>query len=159
MFMDTDNPVCLALFTQKSNRINIYNDNTFIGTFKYLHSLVSSKNHSNKKIIFNHPNGKLGLIAFDNTRAPSIRFCRGDEIKRAIKHSDRLITRIDGDFKCNDTIINRLNFELNRIRRETHDVFFAPFKGLRKDGKYIVVNIIIFLMFSITIWCYMFCQR
>ena len=78
----------------------------------------------------------MGLIAFDNTREPSIKFCKGIEIKREIKPSDRLITRIDADFENIDDAIKTLNHELNRIRKETHDVFFAPFKGLRKDGQY-----------------------
>ena len=34
------------------------------------------------------------------------------------------------------TLVGKLNKELDATRKSTHDVFFAPFKGLRKDGKY-----------------------
>ena len=55
---------------------------------------------------------------------------------RKMKISDRLLTKMDTDIEDIDSAIETLNKELDRIRKKTHDVFFAPFKGLRKDGKY-----------------------
>lgn len=86
-------------------------------------------------IRFNDPAGQIGLYCTDNTREPSIRFCRGSEITRRVKHSDRLITRIAVPHRDPATLVCKLNKELDATRN-THDVFFAPFKGLRKDGKY-----------------------
>ena len=55
---------------------------------------------------------------------------------RKMKISDRLLTKMDTDIEDVDSAIKTLNKKLDRIRKKTHDVFFAPFKGLRKDGKY-----------------------
>lgn len=85
------------------------------------------------KIKFNHPEGQLGLYAIDNTKEPTIRFCKGAEIGRDVKASDRLITRILVEKNVD---VERLNSRLQFIREKTCDVFFATFKGVRKDGMY-----------------------
>ena len=53
-----------------------------------------------------------------------------------MKHSDRLITRIAVPHSDPAALVGRLNRELDATRRNTHGVFLAPFKGLRKDGRY-----------------------
>lgn len=139
LFMETENPVCLALFVkEKVKETKVYNNDEFIGILQELESLMPPKIKINegKRIVFNSDKGKLGLICIDNHKKPSIRFCRSDEIKRKMKISDRLLTKIDVDVDDIDLTIDVLNRELNRIRRQTRDVFFAPFKGLRKDGEY-----------------------
>jgi len=72
----------------------------------------------------------------DNTRGPSIYFCRGCEITNEIKHSSRSITRISVPFRVTGAVVDRLNLELSRFRAATNDVFLTPFKGLREDGFY-----------------------
>lgn len=139
LFMDTDNPVCLALFVKdRVKKTKVYHDDEFIGTLQDLESLLPPriKNNEGKRIVFNSDQGKLGLVCIDNTKGPTIRFCRSEEIKRKMKISDRLLTKIDTDLADLDSSIKILNKELNRIRVQTKDVFFAPFKGLRKDGEY-----------------------
>ena len=134
LFVDTDHPVCIALFNKnKVKHTDVYYDNTHIGKLNDLEKYMPKQKNQRLKIRFNDPKGKIGLHAIDNTKSPTIRFCRGNEIKRRIIYSDRLITRISVDQEIS---INELNKKLNMIREKTHDVFFAPFKGLRKDGQY-----------------------
>ncbi|ABK77524.1 conserved hypothetical protein [Cenarchaeum symbiosum A] len=139
MFNDTENPACIALFTkQNKNNTKIYHDNKLIGSLdklREIHYSMQQQSHV-KNISFNHPSGNLGLICIDSTAGPTIRFCRGDEVARSVKHSDRLITKIGGNFTNLDRTILRLNKALYRYRKNTHDVFLAPFKGLRRDGQY-----------------------
>ena len=148
LFTETDNPVCLALFTKEEVKDTmVYNDETPLGTLKKLKSHMPLPVKNGRKIVFNSDEGNLGLICIDNTKEPSIRFCPPSEIKRKneksgaiearkMKISDRLLTKMDTDIEDVDSAIKTLNKKLDRIRKETHDVFFAPFKGLRRDGKY-----------------------
>lgn len=148
LFTETDNPVCLALFTKEEVKDTmVYNDETPLGTLKKLKSHMPLPVKNGRKIVFNSDKGNLGLICIDNTKEESIRFCPPSEITRKnektgaiearkMKISDRLLTKMDTDIEDIDSAIETLNKELDRIRKKTHDVFFAPFKGLRKDGKY-----------------------
>ncbi|KAK3584132.1 hypothetical protein CHS0354_035212 [Potamilus streckersoni] len=132
MFTDTEHPVCLALFKQKSDDVKIYDDKKYIGTLSEFEKKLPA-NKKNAEIKFNDKTGKLGLIAIDNTVGPSIRFCRGEEIDPdRIAASSRSITRISVDCDIN-RVIKNLNDRLAEFRRETYDLFLTPFKGLRKD--------------------------
>lgn len=135
IFAETDNPACIALFGGRQKSTKIYNDNACLGTLQDLESHMPPASND-ARIRFNDPTGQIGLHCIDNTRGPSIRFCRGSEIARTVKRSDRLITRISVPHSDPDTLVGKLNKELAATRKSTHDVFFAPFKGLRKDGKY-----------------------
>ena len=140
LFSDTENPVCLALFDDHSEAgrdVAIYYDNEFKGTLNGLRrNLPDTRRHKHLK--FNDPDGTLGFVSFDNTRAPSIKFCEVEEIADyPIKVSSRFITRISGEFNTKiSTLIKKLNKDLERFRLETHDVFLTPFKGLRDDQCY-----------------------
>jgi hypothetical protein len=138
MFSDTENPVCLALFGVPSKRIGIYHDENFVGFLDDLEKQLPQEVANIRiEIKFNEPHGALGFIAFDDTRAPSIRFVRGDELAHyRIGFSSRMITRIDGRFSNLDSLVRTLNRELSAFRESTKDVFLTPFKGLRKDGHY-----------------------
>jgi len=137
MFSDTENPVCLTLFKEKSKDVEIFFDNKHVGRLSELNKMLPSPTLSNKDIVFNDPNGKLGFIAFDNTREPSIKFCSGEELSNYnIGFSSRMITRIGGDFGNVSKLVNNLNNRLAEFRNSTSDVFLTPFKGLRKDGMY-----------------------
>jgi len=135
MFSETEHPVCLALFEKKSNDIKIYENTTFVGLLSEFEKKLP-KGDKNIDMKFNHKDGKLGLIAIDNTLEPSIRFCKGNEINPdKIKTSSRSITRISIDCDI-DKLIKDLNETLSEFRKETYDIFLTPFKGLRKDLKY-----------------------
>ena len=133
MFYDTENPVCLALFIDKSAKTKIYYNDKFVGFLKTLEKYIPKVKVSNT-IQFNVKNGDLGLIGIDNTKKATIRFCKGSEIKQEIKSSSRSITRIN--MKLDQKEIDELNQIFNEFRTKTHDVFLTPFKGLRADGKY-----------------------
>ncbi|KKS01020.1 MAG: hypothetical protein UU54_C0013G0013 [Candidatus Yanofskybacteria bacterium GW2011_GWA2_41_22] len=137
MFSDTENPVCLALFTKKSEDVHIFFDSTFIGSLSDLSKNLPTGNKKAEELVFNDPQGELGFIAFDDTQGPSIRFCRGAELSNYnICHSSRMITRIGGNFSNLSSLVYNLNNELSEFRNSTKDVFLTPFKGLRKDGMY-----------------------
>ncbi len=136
MFLDTDNPVCLALFAPQTSNVKVYHDNDFIGELEELKNLLP-KPRMNQRLIFNHPEGELGFIAIDGTKAPSIRFISGWELGNyPIVHTSRMITRIKSDVAIEDDLIKELNARIDEFREQTKDVFLTPFKGLRKDGMY-----------------------
>ena len=137
MFNDTEHPVCLALFKKYSEDVDLYNDNKYLGKLSDLKKKLP-KSNINMNIRFNVPNGNLGLIAIDNTIEPSIKFVNGEEISPdRIRVSSRSITRImiPRKYKVN-SVIEKLNNNLNIFRKETYDLFLTPFKGLRKDNYY-----------------------
>lgn len=137
MFNDTEHTVCLALFKKSSEDVYLYNDNEYLGKLSDLKKKLP-KSNINMDIRFNVPNGNLGLIAIDNTIEPSIKFVNGEEISpERIRVSSRSITRImiPTKYKIN-SIIEKLNYNLNIFRKETYDLFLTPFKGLRKDNYY-----------------------
>lgn len=138
VFRDTENPVCLALFgPESSDAISIYQGGVSIGELSELERHLPAPS-SRRPMRFNDPDGDLGLIAIDNTRGPSIRFCEGRELADYwIGGSSRMITRIStalpGGVSRSVALLNRL---LDDFRESTADAFLTPFKGLRKDGKY-----------------------
>ena len=136
LFEHTESPVCLALFSNaKTNDIVLYEDDAYIGTYNDMKKLLPQAKGS-IPLSFNQPDGALGLVAIDNSKKPSIRFCKGEELSHYhIRHSSRSISRISG-LRITDKVIKKLNRSLNEFRQDTHDIFLTTFKGLRADGKY-----------------------
>ena len=135
MFNDTEHPVCFALFKEKADDVEIYEDKEFVGMLSEFEKKLP-KNNKQTAIKFNDKNGELGLIAIDNTIEPSIRFCNGNDIDpNKIGNSSRSITRISIDCDI-DKLVKNLNEMINEFRKETFDIFLTPFKGLRRDLKY-----------------------
>ena len=134
MFEDTEHPVGLALFEpEATSDVRIWRNNRFLGTMRKLREYLPHPS-SNRDIVFNDPEGNLGLIAIDNTVSASIRFCPPEELKDyPIRVHCRSITKIDVPW-CVD--IGMLNTRLATIREKTHDVFLTAFKGMRRDGHY-----------------------
>lgn len=137
MFIDTENPVCLALFVgKKTSDVEIYNDENYVDLLSKLEKRLPQPSPY-LKVTFNHPEGELGLIAIDNTKGPSIRFVPGAYLADyEMKETSRMITRIQLDIKDLEKTIKKLNLDLEEFRKSTADVFLTPFKGLRKDGLY-----------------------
>ncbi|MCL2844070.1 MAG: hypothetical protein FWE23_01255 [Chitinivibrionia bacterium] len=136
MFDDTEHPVCLALFCNETRPIKIYDGQFFIGFLNDLEQkLPQCCDFSDLK--FNDKSGKLGLIAIDNTVEASIKFVKGEDISpERVGFSSRSITRISIKTRNINSLIKKLNTNLNKFRTDTADVFLTPFKGTRKDGKF-----------------------
>ena len=134
MFEDTEHPVGLALFVpQVTPDVRIWRNNQFLGGLNELRRHLPRPS-GNRSIVFNDPNGNLGLIAIDNTVSASIRFCPPEELgDYPIRVHCRSITKIGVPW---DVDIDMLNARLKTIREKTHDVFLTAFKGIRRDGYY-----------------------
>lgn len=134
MFADTEHPVGLALFAPRpESSAVIYGGARKLGALSALREHRPPKS-SDKKIVFNAPDGNLGLIALDNHFRASIRFCDPAELDGyEVRHSCRAITkiRVPGRPK-----IGEYNRFLNAFRDKTGDVFLTAYRGLRKDGFY-----------------------
>ena len=92
------------------------------------------------QIIFNDPNGRIGLRAVDSHDGiRRIEFIYGDfEYKRSrIKVSSRLLTYLDvpelSDKQIEELVI-RANAHLEVLREKSADLILAPFKGNDKKG-------------------------
>ena len=134
MFEDTEHPVGLTLFApDATSDVRIWRNNQFLGTISELRRHLPQPS-SNRSIVFNDPEGNLGLIAIDNTVSASIRFCPPEELKDyPIRVHCRSITKIGVPWRVD---IDMLNARLATIREKTHDVFLTAFKGIRRDGHY-----------------------
>ena len=134
MFEDTEHPVGLALFTPDvTSNVSVWRNNQLLGGLNKLRRHLPQPS-SNRSIVFNDPNGNLGLIAIDNTVSASIRFCPPAELKDyPIRVHCRSITKIGVPWRVD---IDILNARLKTIREKTHDVFLTAFKGIRRDGYY-----------------------
>ena len=134
MFEDTEHPVGLALFApQVTSDVKVWRNNQLFGGINELRRHLPQPS-SNRNIVFNDPDGNLGLIAIDNTVSASIRFCPAEELKDyPIRVHCRSITKIGVPWRVD---IDMLNARLETIREKTHDVFLTAFKGIRRDGHY-----------------------
>lgn len=140
MFEDTAHPVGLALFgPKKSEKVVVWSGRRRVGVLKNLQKhLPKPKTKEQQErfraVRFNEPDGNLGLIALDNTREPSIRFCRPEELDDySITYSSRALTKISIPFTPE---IDAYNGFLKKIRERTWDVLLTSFRGLRVDGRY-----------------------
>lgn len=136
-FVGTENPACLAMFhSERARRALVWHDDKRVGNLAFLERHIpEGRRRMAARLRFNDPHGDLGLVGIDNTYARTIRFCRGADLPHTIRHSSRSVTRIGG-IKANNTVIDRLNYKLDKFRTATKDVFLTPFKGLRADGEY-----------------------
>ena len=134
MFEDTEHPVGLALFApHATSDVKVWRNNRLLGGIKELRRHLPQPS-SNRSIVFNDPNGNLGLIAIDNTVSASIRFCPPEELNDyPIRVHCRSITKIGVPWRVD---IDMLNARLKTIREKTHDVFLTAFRGIRRDGHY-----------------------
>ena len=131
MFNDTACPVCLALFTPiRSDDFLIEKQGEI---FKY-RSLQRTLDGNPLDLTFNHNEGTLGLYACDSFKN-KIRFVHASSLGD-VKHSSRSITKIKGEFKDLDSLINDCNTILNQWRLDTKDVFLTAFKSLNEEGRY-----------------------
>ena len=133
-FDDTTHPVGIALFNaEQTQDVKIYRDDIFIGNLSEIEQKRPPRSN-NENIIFNEQKGNLGLIALDNCKEPSIRFCSLTELQGyEVKKHGRHITILDIPFKPK---IKDYNHILNLFREQTQDVLMTSYRGIRKDGFY-----------------------
>lgn len=143
-FQDTHAPVCVVCMDRDLKNgdeyAKVYVDDLYITT---IGDITRIKNADAPPIAmrFNEVSGKVALKAVDGGDPDDkIRFLRADEFDYSldkIKVSSRLMTIIDipslNDFVL-DSLIAKANLELNRIRNESKDLIFSPFKGNNKAG-------------------------
>ncbi len=137
VFVDTDYPVCLALFTPDiSEDFNIWCGDSFIGTYQEL-SKYSLEEYNDSRWVFNDADGCIGVVCADGKNS-KIRFVKGESIDTEVKGSSRFLVRVSGlpDNIDIDDFILKCNTTLEQYRCNTNDVFLNSFKGLRNDGTY-----------------------
>ena len=134
IFADTKHPVGLALFEPHPVRdVIIYSGKQKVGLLSELEKQRPSSAQA-FKIRFNDPDGNLGLIALDNTKEASIRFCDVNELKNyKVKNTGRHITKVSVPWKVNIADCNKI---LSNFREKTKDVLMTCYRGVRKDGMY-----------------------
>jgi hypothetical protein len=142
LFSDTEAPAVVACFGPAEIKYdsNIFNGDERIGSFKEIFELRNGRARSGIQIVFNDPNGRIGLRAVDSHDGiRRIEFIHGDfEYRRdRIKGSSRLLTYIDvpklSDAQIQD-LVARANTNLEILREKSSDLILAPFKGNDKKG-------------------------
>ena len=135
MFVDTGHPVGLALFGPNvSKNVTVWRNAEKVGLLSALEKARPTADKSSIRVTFNEPKGNVGLIALDNTKEPSIRFCKVSELgEYKVKPTGRHITKITVEGAIR---IDEWNECLADFRDKTKDVLLTCYKGLRKDGWY-----------------------
>ena len=135
LFSDTGHPVGLALFRPDSVAdVKLWSGRTRLGWMSEIESLRPLPRKDGPEVSFNEPEGNVGLIALDDTKTASIRFCKVSELADyTVKKTGRHITkmRVSGRVR-----IKVWNEYLQWFREQTQDVLLTCYKGIRKDGKY-----------------------
>lgn len=146
LFEDTECPVCIIIFDKEYARhnrpIEIWNKSTYLGTFydiliRPIEKLSAPK--AKYEIKFNDPNGELALIAIDSANGiDKIRFLKSKELQYSapILNTSRAITKISLN-NANvqiETLIERCNITLQKLRKESNDLILSSFKGNDKFG-------------------------
>ena len=135
MFMDTGHPVGLALFgPDPICDVEIWSGLERIGLLSLMKKYKPEPQQEGVSIKFNDPDGNVGLIALDNTKEASIRFCDVEELADyKVKTTGRHITKLSVD---GEICISDWNLLINEFRKKTYDVLMTSYRGIRKDGKY-----------------------
>ena len=135
LFEDTAHPVGLALFSPgESGGAAVWSQNERVGPLPELLAQSPAPVDGGCPVAFNDPEGNVGLLAIDNTRGRSIRFCEPGELGgRRIRHTSRGITRMRVGARVD---IDGCNAFLEGFRSETRDVLLTSYRGLRRDGMY-----------------------
>lgn len=137
-FEDTDFPVVVIVWgpTEQSD-YDIYKNDDLLGTFNSLTAKIPASTKLDKSHIkFNDKEGNLGIICIDKgDQIGGITFTTPDKIKGPIKVSSRTSTKVlvPDTVDIND-LIAACNDILSQYRKDTHDVFMAPFKGNDHKG-------------------------
>ena len=142
-FDDTETPVIVACFDGVAKdfaNIPIYKNSQKVNTLGIIEKLrLTPKNNVN--MIFNDIKGWLAVRCVDSTNPnDTIRFDVADNIKynwdKGIKVSSRLLTliKVEVPLERREDFLVECNKILNKLRKDTDDIIFSPFKGNAKNG-------------------------
>jgi hypothetical protein len=138
-FDDTDFPVVIVIWgASKQDDYDIYKNDVYLGTNKSLTALIPKSKKLNKNLIkFNDPAGNFGIICIDKgDTIGGIRFTTPNEIKGAVKVSSRTSTKLHINCSIDiSALITECNSILQQYRKDTADVYMAPFKGNDQLGQ------------------------
>jgi hypothetical protein len=142
LFADTEAPAVVACFGPAGIKFDaqVFNGDQLIGSLQEIFALRNGRARSGIQLVFNDPNGRIGLRAVDSHDGiRRIEFIYGDfEYKRSrIKVSSRLLTYLDvpelSDAQIQEVVV-RANACLEGLRARSSDLILAPFKGNDKKG-------------------------
>ena len=142
LFSDTDAPALVACFTkERCADAHIFTGNQSIGTLRDILALRESTALKHP-IVFNDPNGRIGLRAVDGSDGNSpIAFVAALDFgypSESVVVSSRLMTYLEVPGVSNEKIpelIAKANSLLVSIRKKSGDLVLAPFKGNDRTGK------------------------
>ncbi len=142
LFSDTEAPAVVACFGPASERTDarVFVGDKPIGALSDILELRRGRSRAGIQIVFNDPNGRIGLRAVDAQDVRRrIEFIVGDfEYKRSkVKESSRLMTYLDIPELTQDELQNvvaHANKLLAELREKSCDLVLAPFKGNDKSG-------------------------
>lgn len=143
-FEDTDTPVVVACFDgiyKDLSKVFVYKNEKLINNLEAINKMRLTPKH-NLKMAFNNTNGWLAVRCVDTTNPNDmLRFDFKKNINynwgKGIKKSSRLLTLIDLNVPIDnrENFVNECNEILNKLRTETEDIIFSPFKGNMKNGQ------------------------
>jgi hypothetical protein len=142
LFGDTDAPALVACFGKEERAsAHIFKGNQSIGQLEKILALRASTG-PRQRIVFNDPNGRIGLRAVDGSDGNSpIEFLSAESFDypaESVVVSSRLMTYLEiPELASSDIpkVISAANRVLNRIRDASGDLVLAPFKGNDRSGK------------------------
>ena len=142
LFGDTDAPALVACFgKEERDDAHIFTGNQSIGNLSEILALRESTAPKHT-IVFNDPNGRIGLRAVDGSDGKSpIAFVAARDFGYPIDSvavSSRLMTYLEVPGVSDDKIldlITKANSSLLSIRKKSGDLVLAPFKGNDRTGK------------------------
>lgn len=147
VFARTTQPACLALFVPapsaptKAKSLVIWRGARRVGTYSHLARMAGLRAMRDITIVFNCPDGQIGLVGLDGEDQKRIRFVQARAIRRlGVKPTSRHSTRIKLHKRLTKHELRRLLDLANRVlasyRLRTCDVLLPASHSRRKDGKY-----------------------
>ena len=142
-FEDTTFPVCVTCWVPEAGQdpLIFLNDDEVMRFSEMVR--MKGEVSRNKRIVFNNPDGNVGLRVVDGTKV-SDRICfvpatQFDYPRSSIKVSSRLMTYLDiPELNTEKEIADfcaRANAILESYRERSRDILLSGFKGNNKEGK------------------------
>ena len=133
--------VCFDSIKKEFDKIKVFSGNTYLNNLAYFENLRLEP-INNIRISFNDKSGWLALRATDSSNGKDlIHFSLKQDMdydwENNIRISSRHISLLDLDIKEENrpNFISLANEIILRLRKDSSDVIFTPFKGNTKYGK------------------------